>query len=132
MSVGRAGLWVEVVEVFDGEAEFAGEGAVNGFVLSEVAEAFEDELARRLRYGGGAELFEGAEWFECGLEGGAGGEGEDLPQCELVGAAEVELGEAGFVPVVEEGVAVIVYFFGCEVSEWVVCSVHAAKVSVWG
>ncbi|MCC5786591.1 MAG: hypothetical protein JJU33_07820 [Phycisphaerales bacterium] len=125
-------LWVEVVEVFDCEAEFAGEGSVDGFVAGEVAEAFEDELPRGLLDGWGAEGLDGSECFEGGLEGGAGGEGEDLPQGELVGAAEFELGEAGFVPVVEECVGGLVDFFWGEVCEWVLCGLHAAKVSVWG
>ncbi len=64
----------------DCEAEFAGEGAVDGFVAGKVAESVEDELSGAAFYCGGSELFEGSECFECGLEGGAGGEGEDLPQ----------------------------------------------------
>ena len=63
--------WEEVVEEFDGEAEFAGEGAVDGFVLGEVAEFFDDELSCREFYGGGSEGLDGSECFECGLEGGA-------------------------------------------------------------
>ncbi len=71
--VGRLGrgLREEFCELFDGESEFSGEGAVDGFVLGEVAESFEDELSRRLFDDGGAEFFEGSECVEGGLEGGA-------------------------------------------------------------
>ncbi|TVS07116.1 MAG: hypothetical protein EA423_04785, partial [Phycisphaerales bacterium] len=57
--------WEEVVEEFDGEAEFSGEGAVDGFVLGEVAEFFDDELSCREFYGGGSEGLDGSECFEC-------------------------------------------------------------------
>ncbi|MCC5787050.1 MAG: hypothetical protein JJU33_10160 [Phycisphaerales bacterium] len=61
----------EVVEEFDGEAELSCEGAVDGFVLGEVAESVDDELSCREFYGWGSEGLDGAECFECGLEGGA-------------------------------------------------------------
>lgn len=101
----RAVAWEDAEdgeECVDGEAEFACVCRVDRLASDEVAEAFERE---RLCGGVGvwcARVADFGDDGERGAEVGSFGDCRDLAERELVGAAEVELGEPGLRPVFEE------------------------------
>ncbi len=101
-------------ERLEGDADLLGEGGVGGSVAGEVGEAFDGQGAGAGFEVGGAGGAEGADVGQGGLEAGAGGQGADLDQRELVGAAEAEFGEAGVVPVLEQGLGEVGEVVGVE------------------
>lgn len=107
-------------ELLDGQADFLGVAGAGGGLLGDGDQAVHGEGACRGVAVGLAHGPDGADAFEGMAEVGAGGDGVELVEGDLVCPAEAEFGHGGAVPVLEQAAGQVCDLLGGEVAEGVV------------